>query len=130
MKQSEQVLEGNKVSYYIWDCNIEKRKQIAEINKQIRDLENQRKTIIDDWIKEIPVLKGWKKEVTSDVTDFDDLQVKLWCSIRREPAIKLVDKPKERTKLQKYLSVMDAKTLFNSGILSKEEKKELLDSIE
>lgn len=135
MKHSVEILEGTQVSYHIWNNNIEKRDKIAKLNVEICKLKKERDIIINAWLDEIPILPGWKKKVESDADSIGDLLVRAYCEIRREnnpvtQKITLIDKPKEKTKLQKYLTVIDAKTLFNSGILSKEEKKELLDSIE
>lgn len=101
--------------------------KLSETHKQINALEIEKNRIIGAFLKKVQAPRGWSVKLE---TVYDGrIKVSVSTIIYR----KAVEQPKtppppprERTPLEKLSSVIDIKTLFNSGILTKEQKAELL----
>lgn len=96
---------------------------MAKLKKEHDDLVNQ-------LVVRTPRPAGWGVKLHK-VYDYGYVEVMVTRIVYKENKpvphqLPITPKPTEETKLQKLLRNIDAKTLFNSGILTKEEKRELL----
>ena len=108
--------------------------EVENLSKKISALIDERKKLINNIVDKIQKPTGWSVAFHEKESSLDYGKIKY--SIRKEiyeerPAappkpVAPPTPPKKLTRLEIMLSIMDSKTLFNSGILDKEEKAELL----
>jgi hypothetical protein len=113
--------QGYDIFYYsleIMDNVISPK--LKDIIWQISKLEKERDRLVEELSLKVHRPEGWNVSVRK-VRDYGCLEVLIKTEVVKE------QKPmKPETKLQKMLRQIDAKTLFNSGVLTKKEKRELL----
>lgn len=123
---------GGEMFYYT--AEVRDEKITPKLKQVIADMAKLKKEH-DDLVKELSLKaarpSGWGVNVRR-VFEYGYIEVEITKSVYR---VDTPEKPKpvyvapiipEPTKLDKLLRNIDAKTLFNSGILTKEEKRELL----
>lgn len=108
--------------------------EVESLSKKISALIDERKKLINNIVNKIQKPTGWGVAFHEKDSSLDYGKIRY--SIRKEiyeekPAappkpVAPPTPPKKLTRLEIMLNIMDSKTLFNSGILDKEEKAELL----
>lgn len=114
-----------------YTLDIRERELSAELKKLHHDvlaLEDKKKEVISKLVKTVQVPAGWS--ITSISYDYTgEVKAKIYKSITitEVPKVIVDSKINTRTPLQKLLQDgIELKTLLNSGILTKEEKRKLL----
>jgi len=131
----EQPLQGttqhHKVIFYRGEAY---HQEVENLTRKISELISERKKIIDSVLVKIQKPSGWEIALNEKDSTFGSgrirytVQHNIFEEVAKKPVIPVaVAPPRQLTHLEKYLQIIDAKTLFNSGLLTKEEKKALLD---
>lgn len=105
--------------------------QLKKVFDQIKELEKEKAALIGKLERKVIAPAGWSVKA-SDVYDYGYIKACISKVVHRKPPplapeIKKTPEAIELEKLQKVLRYVDAKTLFHSNILTKEEKRKLLE---
>lgn len=108
--------------------------ELERLEKEIKRLQEEHRLLAINSVNEkVKPPKGWQAMVVKTYATTIQYQVyRDYYEERRPEAPKPTAAPSaprqpKLTRLERMLQVVDSKTLFNSGLLSKEEKKSLLD---
>jgi hypothetical protein len=117
---------GESVYYTVEVNDTELAPRIVETLAAIEKLEEQKQQLLKQVVSRTPAHKSWSRSVKSVNKYSGSVEVLLRRTVSIDAPQKPPATPKEISKLEKLTRFIDAKTLFNSGILTKEEKRELL----
>lgn len=133
VNEPEEVLGKTKDGYDCYYYTVEVKDEeltprIKSLNEQISKLTSEKDKLVKELLAKTPNPRNWSVSLNR-IFDYGYIEAKVtkrvWKESKPEP-VKPVYTPPTQTPLEKMLNRIDAKTLFNSGILTREEKRELL----
>lgn len=119
---------------YFYDIDVKDSEievELKEVFKQLEALETKKKELAKALLVRAEAPSGWSKSIKK-ISEHGYITARIFRIVYREkkeaaaPAPLPPIPPKTETPLEKITKHIDPKTLFNSGILTKEEKRELL----
>lgn len=114
--------ESKQVEYTVEIAHAELSPKLADVVKQIAELEKQKLSLMTTISKTAVVPSGWRFELKGCNSYSGKVNVRCYHYVDIPEFLK----PREITALEKLTRHIDIKTLFNSGILTPAQKRMLL----